>query len=101
MLVFYHKLNSKTMNKKHISDFIVLDKIADECGDDGIAMFPTLLKGILTKKGGEITFCVPAKAMEWTLKGTHHFVLYAIKKEDFARIKAELENDLVLSSNPA
>ena len=101
MLVFYHKLNSKTMSKKHISDFIVLDKIADECGDDGIAMFPTILKGNLTQKGGEITFGVPAKAMEWTLKGTHHFVLYAIKKEDFARIKAELENDLVLSSNPA
>jgi len=88
------------MSKKHISDFIVLDKIADECGDDGIAMFPTILKGSFTKKGGEITFGVPAKAMDWTLKGTHHFVLYAIKKEDFSRIKAELENELALSGNP-
>lgn len=89
------------MSKKHISDFIVLDKIANECGDDGIAMLPTLLRGNVTQKGGEITFGVPVKAMEWTLKGTHHFVLYAINKADFARIKAELENDLVLSSNPA
>lgn len=78
--------------KRTISDFAVMDKIADECGDEGIGMFPSLLRGNLTKKGGEITFGVPAKAMEWTLKGTHHFVLYAINKEDFKRIKSELEN---------
>ena len=82
------------MSKKNISDFAVFDAIADECGDDGIAMFPTLLKGNLTKKGGEITFGVPAKAMEWTLKGTHYFVLYAIKKDDYARIKSKLENNI-------
>jgi hypothetical protein len=80
------------MSKKEISDFIVLDKIADECGDDGIAMFPNILKGSFTSKGGQITFGVPEKVMQWTLRGTHYFVMYAIKIEDFERIKSELEN---------
>lgn len=81
------------MAKKTVSDFDVLNKIADECGDDGIGMFPTILSCNLTKKGGEITFGIPAKAMDWSLKGTHHFVLYAINKEDFKRIKSKLENE--------
>ncbi len=79
--------------KRTVSDFDVMNKIADECGEEGIGMFPSLLRGGFTQKGGEITFGVPAKAMEWTLKGTHHFVLYAINKEDFKRIKSELEGE--------
>lgn len=79
--------------KKTVSDFAVLEKIANECGQEGIAMFPTILSGDLTKNGGHIKFGVPSVAMNWFLKGSHHFVLYAIKKDDFRRIKSELEND--------
>jgi hypothetical protein len=79
------------MGKKQVSDFQIMERIADEHTKDGIAMFPDLLKGNLTKKGGEITFGVPSDALQWTLKGTHYFMVYAIKKEDYARIRKELE----------
>jgi hypothetical protein len=79
------------MSKKKVSDFEIMDKIASEGSADGIAMFPDLLRGNLTKKGGEITFGVPADALQWTLKGSHYFILYAVKKEDYKRVKDELE----------
>jgi len=88
----FSHLQLKKMSKKKVSDFEIMDKIASEGSADGIAMFPDLLRGNLTKKGGEITFGVPANALQWTLKGTHYFVLYAVKKEDYQRIKGELEN---------
>lgn len=79
------------MSKKKVNDFEIMDKIAGEGSADGIAMFPDLLRGNLAKKGGEITFGVPAIALQWTLKGSHYFVLYAVKKEDYKRVKEELE----------
>lgn len=82
------------MSKKKVSDFEIMDKIAEEGSEDGIAMFPDLIRGNLTKKGGEITFGVPANAMQWTLKSSHYFILYAVKKEDYARVKDELENTI-------
>ena len=83
--------NNKKMSKEKVSDFKIMDKIASEGSPDGIAMFPNLLRGKLAKKGGEITFGVPANALGWTLKGSHYFVLYAIKKEDYNRVLSELE----------
>lgn len=74
-------------------------QIAGENSQDGIAMFPDLLRGNLTKKGGEITFGVPADALQWTFKGSHYFILYAVKKEDYKRVKDELENGT--AGNPA
>ena len=79
------------MSKKKVSDFEIMDKIASEGSADGIAMFPDLLRGNLAKKGGEITFGVPAVALQWALKNSHYFVLYAVKKEDYKRVKEKLE----------
>ena len=79
------------MSKKKVSDFEIMDKIASEGSADGIAMFPTILRGNLTKKGGEITFGIPDAAFQWSLKNSHYFILYAVKKEDYSRVKNELE----------
>lgn len=76
---------------KKISDFEIMDKIAGEGNADGIAMFPDLLRGNSTKRGGEITFGVPDIALQWSIKGSHYFILYAVKKEDYNRVKNELE----------
>jgi hypothetical protein len=84
---------------KKVSDFQIMDKIAGEGSADGIAMFPNLLKGNLTEKGGTVTFGVPADAIQWTLRGSHYFVLYAIKKEDFARVESELKTQTSWETN--
>ena len=80
------------MSDKKVSDFEIMQKIASENSNDGIAIFPDLLRGNLTKRGGEITFGVPFDAFQWTLHESHYFVLYAVKKEDYKRVKDELEN---------
>lgn len=81
------------MSKKKVSDFQVLDRIADANNHDGIVMLPSILRGNMHKKGGEVTFGVPPQAFQWFLNDTHHFVLYAINKEEFRRIKSEMEKE--------
>lgn len=72
-----------------------MNQIAEENTEDGIAMFPDLLRGNLKTKGGELTFGVPANALQWSLKGSHYFVVFAIKKEDYNRVKSKLENEQI------
>ncbi len=83
------------LNKKmKVSDFEILDRVAKEGSADGIAAFPDLLRGNLIQEGGEITFGVSFDALQWALAGSHTFILYAVKKEDYLRVKGELENGL-------
>ena len=79
------------MSNKKVSDFEIMHKIADEGRADGIAMFYDLLRANLARKGGEITFGVPADALQWTILDSHYFILFAVKKEDYKRVKDELE----------
>lgn len=77
---------------KKVSDFEVMQKIAREGSADGIAMFPDMVSYQSSKKGVLITMGAPIDAMQWILKDSHFFVLYAIKKEDYHRVKKELES---------
>lgn len=75
------------------SDFEVMQKICDENTDDGILAFPVFLGGQKTKKGACIDFAAPEVALDYGISGSHFFVAYAVKKEDFNRIKAELQKN--------
>lgn len=75
-----------------VSDFKVFDAIAQEGKNDGIAMFPDMAGYNLSKAGVEVKIGAPRHCLDWLLYETHHFVLCAVKKEDFARVKKSLEN---------
>jgi len=77
---------------KKVSDFEVMQKIAREGSEDGIACFPDIVSTQASKKGVLITIGAPIEAMQWQLNDSHFFILYAVKKEDYHRVKKELES---------
>lgn len=82
------------MSKK-VSDFKVLDQIAEEGNPDGIAIFPTVVSWNKTKQGGLIQFGIPPVGFDWLLSDSHIWVAYAIKKTDFERVKKQLEDEQI------
>lgn len=80
------------MSETKVSDFEIMKKIAEENTTDGIGLFPDLLRGASSPMGGELTFGVPAEAFAWSIKDSHYFVLYAVKKDDYKRVCSELIN---------
>jgi len=79
-------------DNKNVSDFEVMQKIAQEGNADGIAMFPDIVSWNMAKKGVHITIGAPIDVQKWLLEDSHYFVLYAIKKDDFKRFQKELES---------
>lgn len=77
---------------KKVSDFEVMQKIAQEGNPDGIAMFPDMVSCQTSNKGVLITMGAPIDVLDWQLKESHFFVLYAIKKDDYRRVVKELES---------
>ncbi len=72
---------------KKVSDFDVMKEIASHGTSDGIAMFPTIVSMNKVKAGCHVTFGAPDILMDWMLNDSHYVVMYAIKKEDFDKIK--------------
>lgn len=74
------------------SNFQIFKMLADEGTEDGIAAFPDFVEARKVKRGAHVTFGVGPKGVEWLANNTHYFMLYAVKKSDFARIKTKLES---------
>lgn len=67
-------------------------RIAAEDTPDGICLCPDITSVGIHGTVGQIKFGVPKVVAKWAMEGTHFIVCYAIKREDFERIKKELEH---------
>jgi hypothetical protein len=76
-----------------MSDFDVFKKMVEENTSDGIALFPDIVSVDIQGGNGFVKFGMPAIGAKWQMDGTHIFLCYAIKKEDYDRIKSSISSD--------
>ena len=77
------------MTKPKVSNFQILEMIANEGTADGIALCPDVVSFQKTKNGGHVTMGVPPQVIDWLMSGSHSAKLLLINIEDFKRVEAQ------------
>lgn len=80
-----------TTDKKTLTDFQIMDKMASENMD--ISMCPDLISADKAKQGGKLTFGVPSEAFYKVINSMagsgekYYVVVYIINQKQFEQIK--------------
>lgn len=78
-----------------MSNWKVLEKMAEENTPDGIGLCPDIVEYKLSGNKGKVTIGVPPQVITGLIKGTHNVKLLVIKVADFERIKKAMQSDIV------